>query len=170
MGVIKFHHPVYPCKSLRRNYNDNHIPRSNHRRRRDGLRHRILPRKSRRHLHYHRERRHRNPGIRLQRRRTQSTARRRHPWPPQRPRRHVLRNAQRPRPNPRRRIRRRVPPQDHRIRHRSLRRLRHPRHAGNPRHLRRSRRIQRPLARRIRPPRDGTAPQPRSPARHLRIR
>ena len=82
----------------------------------------------------------------------------------------VLRNAQRPRPNPRRRIRRRVPPQDHRIRHRSLRRLRHPRHAGNPRHLRHGRRLQRPLARRIRPPRDGAAPQPRSPARHLRIR
>ena len=41
--------------------------------------------------HHHRERWHRNPGIRLQRWRTQPTARRRHPGPPQQPRRHVLR-------------------------------------------------------------------------------
>ena len=82
MGVIKFHHPVYPCKSLRRNYNDTHIPRSNHRRRRHGLLHRILPRKSRHQLHHHRKRRHRNSGIRLQRRRTQSTARRGHTLAP----------------------------------------------------------------------------------------
>ena len=120
--------------------------------------------------HHHRERRHRNSGIRLQRRRTQSTARRRHTRPPPRPRRHVLRNAQRPRPDTRRRIRR--PSTTTRPSHfvtvafddsdlPAMQETHDTFDAADG--------FKRPLARRIRPPRKGAAPQPRSAARHLRL-